>query len=76
MKTPIQLIEQIIRAATALHLQLVTHRKDGKVDIGGRPIDKLIAEVDAGISRYEQLLVLFKNEIAAEVMVASMTEDG
>ena len=75
MKTPIQLIEQIIRAQTALHLQLVAPRKDGKVDIGGGLIDDLIAEVDAGLSSYERMLVLFKNESAAEVMVASMTDD-
>jgi hypothetical protein len=70
MKTPIQLVEQIIRANTALHLKLAAYRNAGKVDIGGRPIDDLVAEVDAGISRYERMLVLFKNEIAAEVMEA------
>ena len=75
MKTPIQLIEQIIRAETALHLQLIAYRKDGKVDIGGGLINDLIAEVDAGLSSYERMLVLFKNESAAEVMVASMTDD-
>jgi hypothetical protein len=30
----------------------------------------LVAEVDAGISRYERMLVLFKNEAAAAVMEA------
>ena len=67
MKTSIYLIEQIIRAKTALHLKLVAHRKDGKVEIGGGRIDDLIAEVDAGRARYERMLVLFKNEIAAAV---------
>ena len=75
MKTPIQLIEQIIRAETALHLQLVAHRKGGKADIGGGLIDDLIAEVDAGLSSNERMLVLFKNEVAAEVMLASTTDD-
>ena len=51
MKTSIYLIEQIIRAKTALHLKLVAHRKDGKVEIGGARIDDLIAEVDAGRAR-------------------------
>ena len=74
MKTPIQLIEQIIRAETALHLQLVAHRKDGKVDIGGGSIDDLIAEVDSGLLRYERMLVLFKNEIAAAIMASADTD--
>ena len=70
METSIKLIEKIIRAKTALHLTLVAHRNDGKVDIGGGRIDDLLAEVDAGLSRYERMLVLFKNEVAAEVMEA------
>jgi hypothetical protein len=70
MKTSIQLIEQIIRAETALHLKFVAQRNDGKVDIGGARIDDLLAEVDAGRSRYERMLVLFKNEIAATVMTS------
>ena len=41
MKTSIHLVEQIIRAKTALHLKLLAHQKDGKVDIGGRRIDDL-----------------------------------
>jgi hypothetical protein len=68
MKTSMQLIEQIIRAKTALHLKFVAQRNDGKVDIGGGRIDDLLAEVDAGLSRYERMLVLEKNEIAAAVM--------
>ena len=68
MNTSIEIIEKIIRAKTALHLKLVAHRNEGKVDIGGKPIDELIAEVDAGLSNYERMLVLFKNEIAAAVM--------
>jgi hypothetical protein len=70
METSIQLIEKIIRAKTALHLTLVAHQNDGKLDIGGGRIDNLLAEVDAGLSRYERMLVLFKNEVAAEVMEA------
>jgi hypothetical protein len=68
MKTSIQLIEQIIRAKTALHLKLVAHRNGGKLDGGGGHIDDLLAEVDAGLSRYDRMLVLFKNEIAVAVM--------
>jgi hypothetical protein len=68
MKTSIQLIEEIIRAKTALHLKLVAHRNGGKVDIGGGRIDDLLAEVDAGLSSYERMLVRYKNEIAAAVM--------
>ncbi len=73
MKTSIQLIEQIIRAKTALHLTIVAQRNDGKVDIGGGRIDDLLAEVDAGLLSYERMLVCFKNEIAAAVM-ASFTD--
>ena len=68
MKTSIQLIGQIIRAKTALHLKLVAHRNGGKVDIGGGRIDDLLAEVDAGLLNYERMLVRYKNEIAAAVM--------
>jgi hypothetical protein len=68
VKTSIQLIEQIIRANTALHLKLVAHRNRGKSDIGGRRIDDLLAEVDARLSSYERMLIRFKNEVAAAVM--------
>ena len=68
MKTSIQLIEQIIRAKTALHLTLVAQRNDGKDDIGGGRINDLLAEIDAGLASYERMLVRCKNEIAAEVM--------
>ena len=74
MKTPEQLIEQIIRAKTALHLQLLAHQKEGKVDVGGGRKDDLLAEVDAGLSRFEWMLVIFKNETAAAVMAASLTD--
>ncbi len=74
MKTSIQLIEKIIRAKTALHLKLVGHRNGDKVDIGGGRIDDLIAEVDAGLLRYERMLVLFKNEIAAAAMETAETD--
>ena len=73
MQTSIKIIEQIIRAKTALHLKLVALRKDSKVDIGGARIDDLIADVDAGLVKYEWMLVLFKNELAAAVMEAEAT---
>lgn len=72
MKSSIQLIEEIIRAKTALHLRLAADRNGGKLEVGGRRIDDLIAEVDAGMLRYEQALVLFKNEAAAEIMMGSV----
>ena len=75
MKSPIQLIEEIIRAKMALHLRLVAHRNDGEMDIGGKSVDEMIAEVDAGIPGYERMLVYFKNKVAAEVM-ASAEADG
>lgn len=71
MKSPIQLIEEIIRAKMALHLRLVAHRNDGEVEIGGKNVDDLIAEVDAGIPNYERMLVFFKNKAAAEVMASA-----
>ncbi len=74
-KSPIQLIEEIIRAKMALHLRLVAHRNDGESDIGGKSVDDLIAEVDAGIPIYERMLVYFKNKVAAELM-ASAEADG
>jgi hypothetical protein len=74
MKTPVQLIEQIVRAKTALHLHLIARRKDGQLDIGGGLIDDLIAEVDAGIFRAEWMIVLFKNETAALIMAESLTD--
>jgi hypothetical protein len=73
MQTSIKIIEQIIRAKTALHLKLVALRKDSKVCIGGARIDDLIADVDAGLVKYEWMLVLFKNELAAAVMEAEAT---
>jgi len=76
MKSPVQLIEQIIRAKMALHLRLAASRNAGQVEIGGRRIDDMIAEVDAGLARYEQMLVCFKNEIAAEEMMASVHMDA
>ena len=71
MKTSIQLIEKIIRAQTGLHLTLVARRNGGTSDIGGASVDDLIARVGAERSRYEWMLVLFKNEIAAGVMEAA-----
>jgi hypothetical protein len=75
MKSPIQLIEEIIRAKTALHLRLVAHRNDGEMDIGGKSVDDLLAEVDAGIPGYERMLVYFKNKVAAEVMESAEADD-
>ncbi len=72
MKTSMQLIEKRIRAKTALHLTLVASRNDGKLEIGGGRIDDRLAEVDSGLSRYERMFVLFKNEVAAEVMEADV----
>ena len=70
IKTSIHIIEQIIRAETALHLKLVAFRKDGKVEIGGARTDDLIAEVGVRLRRSEWMLVLFKNELFATVMEA------
>jgi hypothetical protein len=70
MKTSVQLIEEILRAKMALHLLLVAQRNEGKTDIGGGSIDRLLEEVDAGLLRYERMLVLYKNEAAARVMEA------
>jgi hypothetical protein len=74
VKSSIQIVESIIRAKTALHLTLVAHRNSGKVDIGGGRIDDLIAQVDAGISSYERMLVRFKDELAAQAM--SSADEG
>jgi len=74
-KSPIQLIEEIIRAKTALHLRLAAHRNDGEVEIGGKNVSDMIAEVDAGIPGYEQMLVYFKNKMAADVMAAEVGDE-
>jgi hypothetical protein len=75
MKSSTQLIEEIIRAKTALHLRLAADRNGGKREVGGRCIVELIEEVDAGLVHYERPLVLFKNEDAAAVMMASIDMD-
>ncbi|HZJ12153.1 MAG TPA: hypothetical protein VFD26_05815 [Methyloceanibacter sp.] len=75
MKSSTQLIEEIIRAKTALHLRLAADRGGGKLEVGGRRIDDLIAEVDAGLASYERTLVLFRNESAAAIMMASFEMD-
>jgi hypothetical protein len=74
-KSPIQLIEEILRAKTALHLRLVAHRNDGEVEIGGKKVSDMIAEVDSGIPGYEQMLVYFKNKMAADVMAAEANDE-
>ena len=77
MKSPVELIEQIIRAKMALHLRLAAASRNGEQDeIGGRRIDDMIAEVDAGLLRYEQMLVCFKNERAAAAMMAAAGMDA
>jgi len=75
MKSATQLIEQIIRASTALHLRLASDRSGGKLEVGGTSVDDLIAEVDAGLANYERMLVLFKNERAAADMMAALEMD-
>ena len=75
MKSPTELLKQIIRAETALHLKLVAQRSAGKADIGGRAINDLIEEVDRGLSSAERMLVFFKNEDAAEIMLADAGGD-
>ena len=75
MKSPTELLEQIIRAETALHVKLVAQRAAGKPDIGGRAINDLIEEVDQGLSSAERMLVFFKNEDAAKIMLADAGGD-
>ncbi|MGH6734842.1 MAG: hypothetical protein ACRECX_02010 [Methyloceanibacter sp.] len=75
-KSAAQLIEQIIRAKTALHLRLAADRSGGKRDVGGTRIEDLIVEVDDGLARYERMLVLFKNEDAAAAMMESADMDA
>lgn len=74
-KSPIQLIEEILRAKTALHLRLAAQRNEGEVEIGGKKVSDMIAEVDAGIPGYEQMLVYFKNKMAADIMVAEAGDE-
>jgi len=76
MKSPTELVEQIIRAKMALHLRLAASRNRGQLDIGGRCIDDMITEVDTGLSGYEQMLVCFKNEVAAAAMMAEAGLDA
>jgi len=75
MKSARQLVEEIIRAKTALHLRLAAERSGGKLEIGGRGVEDMIVEVDEGLASYERMLVLFKNEDAAEEMMAAMQGD-
>ena len=75
MKSPTELLEQIIRAETALHLKLVAQRSSGKADIGGRAIDALIQEVDQRLLSAERMLVFFKNEDAAKIMLQGVGGD-
>jgi hypothetical protein len=74
MKSSIQLLEEIIRALTAMHLKLIHHRNAGKTSIGGTPIDELIAEIDFGILSRERMLACFKAEVAARPEPSEVTE--
>ena len=65
MRLSIQLLEEIVRDLTAMHLKLIHHRSAGKIAIGGMPIDELIAEIDAGILNRQHMLACFKAEAAA-----------
>lgn len=70
MKSARELLEQIIRAETGLHLRLVAERNAGKLEIGGKAIEEMIAEVDSGLLMAEKMLVFIKNEDAAAAMLA------
>ena len=69
MRSSIELLEEIIRDLTAVHLKLIHHRGDGRNTIGGVAIDEMIAEVDADIRNREQMLACFKAELAASETV-------
>jgi hypothetical protein len=69
MKSPTQLLQQIIRAETALHLKLVAMRNEGTADVGGKAVNDMIDEVDQRLLGAEKMLVFFKNEEAAEAMM-------
>ena len=71
MKSARELLVQIIRAETALHLRLVAERNAGKLEIGGKPIEEMITEVDSGLLMAEKMLVFVKNEDAAAAMLAA-----
>jgi len=58
-----------------LHLRLAAQRNDGEVEIGGKNVSDMIAEVDAGIPGYEQMLVYFKNKMAADIMAAEVNDE-
>jgi hypothetical protein len=70
MRSSIQLLEEIIRDLTAMHLKLIHHRSMGKIVIGGVAIDELIAEIDNGIRNREHMLACFKAELAASEAAA------
>jgi hypothetical protein len=63
MRSSIQLLEEIISDLTAMHLKLVSHRSAGRSTIGGRPIEEMIAEIDASIRDREYMLACFKAEL-------------
>jgi hypothetical protein len=65
MRSSIQLLEEIIRDLTAMHLKLVNHRNAGRNIIGGMSVDQMLAEIDAGIRSRDHMLACFKAELAA-----------
>jgi hypothetical protein len=63
MRSSIQLLEEILRDLTAMHLKLVSHRSTGRNTIGGTPIEEMIAEIDACIRNGGYMLACFKAEL-------------
>jgi hypothetical protein len=76
MRSSIQLLEEIIRDLTAMHLKLVHHRNAGKTTIGGVSTDELIAEIDSGIASRERMLACFKAELTAGPPASQAAEDS
>ena len=64
MRSSMQLLEEIVRDLTALHLKLIHHRDAGRNTIGGMPIDEMISEIDGDIRNREHILACFKAELA------------
>ena len=76
MKSPTELLDQMMRAGTALHLKLLAQRKAGKPDIGGREIDGMIEDVDQVLASSAKMLNFFRNEDAARIMMADTENDA
>jgi hypothetical protein len=64
MRSSIQLLEEIVRDLTTMHVKLIHHRNAGRKTIGGMPIDEMVAEIDRGIRNREHMLACFKAELA------------